>query len=393
MKSQQKICFIISDYNPKTATHHRYLHDLIAIVAQHMQVCVLVENPHQAISPESPLAKYLVVQKQRNSLLRAIEELWLLFKLHLKGYRLFYVHQAKYGAILSSIITKLLGGRTFFWHCGEVLKFISVHPTSLNPRAIHTWINGWLAMKVALAWSHYLVTGNQLIANTYISGFNLRPEKIRLLPNYVNPQEFQKLDRASARQVLGLPEASFIILFVHSLAINRGADRLVNLAQTIKNQIPDSPVLFLAVGDGYYRHQLETDIERNNLGEVFRLVGNVPNTDIHTYYVASDLFIMPSMAEGFPRVIIEAMAAGVPTITTDVGGIPEILEDMQQDFMISVDDPHDFAEKTIYLMEHPAIRQELIALGYQVVQKYTFDKAVERFMAMVSQTPMRGTNA
>ena len=100
------------------------------------------------------------------------------------------------------------------------------------------------------------------------------------------------------------------------------------------------------------------------------MLGDVPGHDLPALYGAADLFIHPSYAEGFPRVILEALAAGLPLVTSDAGGTSELLGPLQQQFVISRDDADGFATAEIRLLENPELRRELAAENEQTVRRF-----------------------
>ena len=86
-------------------------------------------------------------------------------------------------------------------------------------------------------------------------------------------------------------------------------------------------------------------IIQRNLGERIKLLGAVPNRDILKYFIAADVFLMPSREEGFPRVLIEAMAAGLPYVASDIGGVREISPPQAQEFIVKSGDIDGYVEK------------------------------------------------
>ena len=122
------------------------------------------------------------------------------------------------------------------------------------------------------------------------------------------------------RKSLGLPQDRKIAIFVGYLIPLKGVDFLISL---LKDQ-PDYDLL--VVGDGEMRSILEAQAEGTR--QRVHFVGTQPYHEIHRYFQACDLHLMASEREGKPNVIFQAMACGLPTISTAVGGIPEqILHD------------------------------------------------------------------
>jgi glycosyltransferase involved in cell wall biosynthesis len=115
-----------------------------------------------------------------------------------------------------------------------------------------------------------------------------------------------------------------ILFTVRNLVPRMG---LENLLRAVELLIPSQPKLMLVIGgEGPLRARLQEDIRQKNLHKVVRLVGFVPESQLSTYYQASDLVLMPSLRlEGFGLVMVEALACGTPVLGTPVGAIPEVL--------------------------------------------------------------------
>ena len=120
--------------------------------------------------------------------------------------------------------------------------------------------------------------------------------------------------------------------------------------------------------------------EENNLKKLaknlpVKFLGRVPNKLVSSLLVSSNLFVRPSRFEGFGSSFIEAMAAGLPTIGTPVGGIVDFLKDNKTGFLVPVDDPNALAKKIEYIYYHPK-EAKIIAIAGQkfVLENYSWDK-------------------
>lgn len=154
-----------------------------------------------------------------------------------------------------------------------------------------------------------------------------RPRQgVRVIPNGADPSHFADVDRGVARRALGLPADRPVALFVGHLTELKGVADLVDAMGSTAADPGVRPLLAI-VGEGPLRAELETRVAELGLGESVRFAGKVPHDDVGAWMGACDVLVLPSLSEGLPTVICEAMVAGRAVIATPVGGTPELVED------------------------------------------------------------------
>jgi glycosyltransferase involved in cell wall biosynthesis len=93
-----------------------------------------------------------------------------------------------------------------------------------------------------------------------------------------------------------------------------------------------------------------------------------------------DVFTLPSLSEGLPLSLLEAMAAGIPTVVTKVGGMPEVVHDGRTGFIVPPSDPDALASKILFLLENPAIAAKMGAAGRSHVrERFSLDKMMAEY--------------
>ena len=174
------------------------------------------------------------------------------------------------------------------------------------------------------------------------------------------------------------------MLFVHTFNISRGTDVLPIIAQKIKDDRLD--ILILAIGrPGDYSLELDKKIEINHLQDCIINLGQVPNKDISKFYQIADLFIMPSRGEGFPRVLLEAMACGCPTLSFNVGGVPNILSAATlEDLLIPVNEDQKFVEKSLNIINDEALLVKLSHKSQEKAAHFGTDNIVKMYVDCLS---------
>ena len=104
----------------------------------------------------------------------------------------------------------------------------------------------------------------------------------------------------------------------------KGYQYLIESAREVVKKVEN--VMFILVGDGNYRKELEKMVEDKGLNRYFHFTGKVSH--VTDYLQIMDIFVHPSLSEGLPRAVMEAMGMGIPVVATKVGGIPEVVEDV-----------------------------------------------------------------
>jgi len=162
----------------------------------------------------------------------------------------------------------------------------------------------------------------------YVLSLGADPRKVEVLYNGVDLDKFKpaKMSKGDARKSLGIPEDYFVILTVRRLVYKNGIDSLLESARIAVEK--NSQLLFLVIGNGPDFEKVNAKIREFRLEKNFRLLGFVPDSYLLHYYNASDVFVLPSKSgEGMPLVLLEAMACGLPVVATNVGGVPEIIDE------------------------------------------------------------------
>jgi len=175
-----------------------------------------------------------------------------------------------------------------------------------------------------------------------------------VVPNGVDASLFPTISREQARAELGLNPIGRIILSVGSLRPSKNFEHLLRALKKIRSDPASRDISLAIVGYGHHRSQLEREISRLGLQDHVVLAGRVPHEQMVRWYRAADLFCLASGSEGWPNVIFEALACGLPVVSTPVGGVPEIL--ISSDYGILLEDAEP-SRLTAGL--HDALRQAL----------------------------------
>lgn len=162
--------------------------------------------------------------------------------------------------------------------------------------------------------------------------------------------------RAEARALLGIPEECPLVGTVARLAPVKDPDAFLNVAELLLRDFPDCR--FLIIGDGPMRPAVETSIREKCISGSVILAGN--RSDVHLLLPGLDVFLLTSRSEGMPRVLLEALAAGVPGVSTDVGGVCELLTGGRNGFIRPVGDVKGLAGDVSGILSSPGLSRHLL---------------------------------
>jgi len=192
--------------------------------------------------------------------------------------------------------------------------------------------------------------------------------EIHVVPNGIDLEIFETLPRDEVRQRLHIKAEEKLIIFVGRLRPEKGLNYLLNAMEIIKQK--EHSAKLILVGGGPEESHLELLAEKLELNDCVKFVGQIPNERVSEYMAASDIFILPSLSEGFPVVILEAMASGLPIVTTRVTGLPEIVNNGENGFLVEPRNPQQLAEKILLLFRENGLREEISRNNKEKVKKY-----------------------
>lgn len=176
------------------------------------------------------------------------------------------------------------------------------------------------------------------------------------------------------------PCAQQDILFLGRLDANKSPDVLLLAARGILEKYPDIKILFGGDGDCDYYAEIA-----NQLGVKDRceFLGWVPDEDKEALFARAAVYCLPSKAEGMPMALLEAMAHGIPVIATDVGGIPNVIEDGVNGFLMAVDDSESMAASLDRLLSDEGLRLSMgLAARSIVADKFAMASHVRRLVSI-----------
>ena len=176
------------------------------------------------------------------------------------------------------------------------------------------------------------------------------------------------------RKGIGLPPDAVVVATVAALAPHKAHWVLLKAAHIVVKKHPR--VRFLFAGEGEMRPEIERDIRNLGLEHSVVLLGFVK--DVGQVYRAADIFAISSSEEGLCSSILDAMNFQLPFVATNAGGIPELVQDGVNGFIVPVNDYLSFAERLCALIENEELRKRMGARSVPVLERNSMNVTVEK---------------
>lgn len=244
----------------------------------------------------------------------------------------------------------------------EVPTIYTVHNSIFN-ESWPAWKNSIAAaVEYVLSWStDCIVTVSNALGEEIRYRQKISPGKIKVIHNGIHFSNFNTSNvQYNFKEKWNIPPNRTVVGTVARLAPQKGLSVIIKAAEQL---IDKYNIHFLIVGDGPFREKLEKEIRSSFMDNYFTLTGAVNN--ITQAYAAMDIFVLPSITEGLPLTILEAMAFSLPVVATSVGGVPEIIKHGECGLLIKPGNHKELASKIAYLLDCPRIKDKLRYWGKQ----------------------------
>jgi len=183
---------------------------------------------------------------------------------------------------------------------------------------------------------------------------HINKSKVMTIPNGIDPKPYQiEIDKKAKKKELGISENNLVLGVAVRLSEQKGISYLLKAMPDILKTKPD--VSLVIAGDGPLKNDLRFLAENLGISNNVFFLGL--RTDTAELLKLFDIYVMPSIWEGLPMILLEAMAAECPIISTDVGGIPTAIENSQNGLLVKPADQEELKNAILYLLDNPEIRK------------------------------------
>ncbi len=201
--------------------------------------------------------------------------------------------------------------------------------------------------------------------------------EIEVVPNGVNvkhfAQHYSEMEISDIKNKLGKKENTKYIITTSRLVIKNAVGDIIKALIYLPENIE-----LLVIGKGYQLEDLRSLADSKKLSSRVHFLGFIPHDKMPKYVQISDVFVRPSLSEGFGNSFIEAMAANIPVVATSVGGIPDFLKDGETGLFCKPQNPESIATRVVALMEDDKLRNKIILQSRQMVERdYDWNKIAQ----------------
>lgn len=233
-----------------------------------------------------------------------------------------------------------------------------------------------LTYRFAMHFCDKVVSVSNATADWLVDKRGVPRSKVMVIPYGVDLKLYQVGRNPELKAKLGVPAESPVVGVVARLHPQKGHRYLIEAARSIVASHP--AVRFVIVGDGELRPELEQQVRDSNLSQNFLFLGF--RDDVKDLLKVFDMFVLPSLYEGLPNVVLEAMATGLPVVATAVDGTIELIVDDETGFLVPPKSPQDLSAKISFLLADDERRRRFGNRGRErVEQNYSLEKQVISF--------------
>lgn len=263
-----------------------------------------------------------------------------------------HAHSTVPTGLVAILVAKLLG----------IPLFITVHGMDVNNYINHPLFKHLLSFTLGNC-DNVIVVSNDLAEK--VRNLGVDKKKIYILRNAVDTNRFKPIKSQMIRKKYDIDENFIILLFVGYLDTFKGVFELLEAFYEINKKCSD--VILIIVGEGPKSAEIKEKIQKLSLDKFVILTGKISPLSIHEYYQSTDIFVLPSYTEGIPLSVLEAMACGLPIISSCVGGIPEVVNDGKNGFLVLPKNYRGLVEKLGILINNMDLRKEFSKKSVEII--------------------------
>lgn len=229
--------------------------------------------------------------------------------------------------------------------------------------------------------AHKVVTVSRDLERTLVEKVDV-PTPIEVIHNGIDGSPFGLPSNGAVRRELGIDPKAFVVGTAVVLSEQKGIKYLLDATKLVHAEAPE--IQFVIAGDGPSRRELEEKARQDGLGPTVRFIGY--RSDIPAVIGSFDTYVLPSLWEGLPLALLEALAQGVPIVASTVGGNPEVVEHGANGFLVPPADSRALADHVLRVYRDEEWRRRVdIANRLKFASQFSMDAMVRRYVRLFSE--------
>ena len=198
--------------------------------------------------------------------------------------------------------------------------------------------------------------------------YKVPEEKIRVIHNGVDTSKFKPAEnKRKIKEALGFKADDLAIVSVGRLYARKGLFTLIESMPAVVKRFKNAKFIISGKGQSDEMRKLLNHADKIGVKDNIIFTGYYPDKKLPKLYQAADVFAFSTFYEHHPFAVLEALSTGLPVVTTSVGGIPETIESGKNGFLVEPFNPKQFADRILYLLEHPAEASEMGSLARKTI--------------------------
>jgi glycosyltransferase involved in cell wall biosynthesis len=248
----------------------------------------------------------------------------------------------------------------------------------------YLWYDRWYTHTLTSLYCHNadaVITVSNVVKKDIVKFTGVKPEKVVPVHNGFDPNRFHVIQDPhlleAVRQAYQLPER--FILWTGQIYPPKNLGRLLEALAKVKDEIPHKLVI---AGEERWRAKEDLElIKRLDIKDRIHFTGWVSHDDLPTFYNLADLFVLPSLYEGFGIPLLEAMACGCPVLTSTTGSPPEVVEDAG--YLVDPIKVDDIAAGICEVLSNAELRSAMVAKGLERVKDFSWGKCARETLGVL----------
>jgi len=197
-----------------------------------------------------------------------------------------------------------------------------------------------------------------------------------------NPVDVETIQRTVKKEEKG--ENEFRLVYVGSMIPRKNLETLLKGVHLLVREKKLKKLVLFLVGGGRGEEKVKNQVEKLDLKNWVVFKGPLPPAHLWSFLARCDVFVFPSLSEGFPNVLLEAMAVGLPVVSSDFAGVEDVIRSQKNGLIFPKNDHRALTEKIMFLYENEKYRKEIGRYNREFVKEFSWEKFIQSFEKILS---------